>query len=74
MAIYKDRGNKDQESKPHITPESVMEEKNPSPERKNLSPDHPSENFTRMNSCSTWITINPPSLYLPMYLSPPSFS
>ena len=31
MAIYKDRGNKDQESKPHITPQSVMEEKKPEP-------------------------------------------
>ena len=32
-------------SKPHITPQSVMEEENLSLERKNLFPDHPSENL-----------------------------
>ena len=42
-----------------------------SPKRKNLFADHPSENSSRMNICSTWMTINPPSLYLPVYLSPP---
>ena len=54
-----------------------MEEENPSSECKNLSTDHPLENSTRMNSCrlcSTWMTINSPSLYLPVYLSPPSSS
>ena len=39
------------------------------PGRKNLSPHHSLKNSTRMNSCSTWMTIIPPSLYLPMYLS-----
>ena len=32
-------------SKPHITPQCVMEEENFSLERKNLFPDHPSENL-----------------------------
>ena len=51
-----------------------MEEENLSPRCKNLSPDHLSKKSTRMNSCSTWMTINPLSLYLPVYLSLPSSS
>ena len=30
-----------------------MEEENPNPGRKNLSPNHPSEIFTRQDSCNT---------------------
>ena len=33
---------------------------------KKLSVNHSSKNFTNMNSCKTWVTINSPSLYLPM--------
>ena len=33
---------------------------------KKLSVNHSSKNFTNMNSCKTWVTINSPSLYLPV--------
>ena len=34
--------------------------------KQKLSVNHLSKNFTNMNSCKTWVTINSPSLYLPV--------
>ena len=52
------------------TPRHVFKEENPitrgKKKKKILSVNPSSKNFTSMNSCKTWVTINPSSLYLPM--------
>ena len=66
--------NAENKTKHMKTTRCVFEDETRSSRRKKLSANQLLENPTSMNSCCTWMTINPPNLYLPVYLSSPNSS
>ena len=59
----KKKQNKTKQKKQNKNKKTKTKTKN---KKQKLSVNHSSKNFTNMNSCKTWVTINSPSLYLPM--------
>ena len=60
------RGKPDHPKKKKKTKKQKKKQKQKQKNKKKLSVNHSSKNFTSMNSCKTWVTINSPSLYLPV--------
>ena len=67
MTILKDKGNKKQSKQTTYNNTKCYGRGKPEPRVKTSPPTTHRENSTKMNSCNTWMAVNPPSLYFSVY-------